>query len=240
VKLRETKRREAWQLIAWAGGVVAGLLILYCMSEGAPLSGTGAMAPLMTASAALAGVVLGSWLAWRQRRKEDDQRRRALATGLLSEIRLLEPGLRDIHDDTTAAYRVLEPFQTAMYDQAGANLWLFTAETVYALNIFYNGVHELRTTLARYRMQYPDPHDLAERYPPRDQEHTRVRLIATNVADVIPDVVRCLHTDEGGRWPDMLPSLRFRRFCRKFPFRGHFGYALPLSVTMIPRRERPW
>ena len=68
----------------------------------------------------------------------------------------------------------------------------------------------MRTTLARYRLQYPDLHDLTERYPPRDQDHTRVRLIATNVADVIPEVVRCLHTDEGGRWPDTLPSLRFR------------------------------
>ncbi len=29
-------------------------------------------------------------------------------------------------------------------------------------------------------------------------------------------------------------------FCRKFPFRGHFGYDLPLSVTMIHGRERPW
>jgi hypothetical protein len=168
VKSRATKRREAWQLIAWVGGVVAGLLILYCLSEGTPPSGTGVMAPLITASAALAGVGLGSWLAWRQRRKEDDRRRRAIATSLLSEIRLLEPGLRDIHDDMTAAYRVMEPFQTAMYDQAGANLWLFKPETVYALNIFYNGVHELRTTLARYRLQYPDPHDLAQRYPPRD------------------------------------------------------------------------
>ena len=30
---RETKRREAWQLIAWVGAVVAGLLILYGLSE---------------------------------------------------------------------------------------------------------------------------------------------------------------------------------------------------------------
>ena len=136
MKSRAAKRHEAWQLIAGVGAVVAGLLILYCLCEGVPPSGTGAMAPLMTASAALAGVGLKSWLAWRQRRKEDDQRRRALATGLLSEIRLLEPGLRDIHDDTTAAYRVMELFQTAMYDHAGANLLLLKPETVHALNIF--------------------------------------------------------------------------------------------------------
>jgi hypothetical protein len=33
VKSCETKRREAWQLIAWVGAVVAGLLILYCLSS---------------------------------------------------------------------------------------------------------------------------------------------------------------------------------------------------------------
>jgi hypothetical protein len=45
VKSRATKRREAWQLIAWMGAVIAGLLILYWWSEGAPFPGTSAMAP---------------------------------------------------------------------------------------------------------------------------------------------------------------------------------------------------
>jgi hypothetical protein len=210
VKSLKAKRREAWQLTAGVGAGVAVLLILYCLSEGAPPSGIGAMAPLITASAALAGVALGSWLAWRQRRKEDDQRRHALATGLLSEIRLLDLSLRDIHDDTTAAYRVMDPFQTAMYDQASANLLLFTPETIRALNLFYNGVHELRTTLARYRIQYPNPSDLVQRYPPRDPAHIEVRLMATNIIDVIPEVVTRLHKAEGRQWPGTLPSLRFR------------------------------
>jgi hypothetical protein len=207
VKSREARRREARDLGLGMLGAVAALLALYVLVEGAPASGTAGLGPVIGASLG-AGVTY--MLTRRQRRQEDDQRRRALATGLLSEIRLLESGLQDIHGDTTAAYRVLEPFQTAMYDQAGVNLLLFRPETVHALNLFYNGVHELRTTLARSRLQYPDPHNLAQRYPPRDQEHTRIRLMATNVHDVIGDVVTRLHQDEGGLWPGKPPSFRFR------------------------------
>jgi hypothetical protein len=147
---------------------------------------------------AVIGGVVTYFTTWELKRRDDQHKRRALATGLLSEIRLLESSLRDIHDDATAAYRTVEPFQTAMYDQAGANLLLFQPATVHALNVFYNGVHELRTTLARYRVQDPDPSDLAQHLPPRDREHTNVRLIATNVHDGIGDVVRRLHKDEGG------------------------------------------
>jgi hypothetical protein len=159
---------------------------------------------------AVIGGVVAYFTTWELKRRDDQHKRRALATGLLSEIRLLEFSLRNIHGDTTAAYRVMEPFQTAMYDQAGANLLLFRPATVHALNIFYNGVHELRTTLARYRMQYPDPQDLAQRLSPRDQEHTRVRVIAANVHDGIRDVATRLRTDEGGQWPESLPPLCYR------------------------------
>jgi hypothetical protein len=47
VRSREARRREAWQLITWVGAVVAGLLIVYCLSGGAPLPRTGTAAPLM-------------------------------------------------------------------------------------------------------------------------------------------------------------------------------------------------
>jgi hypothetical protein len=150
----------------------------------------------------LAGTVIGGIityaLTWDLKRRDDRDERHALATGLLSEICLLEFSLRDLHGDTTAAYRVIEPFQTAVYDQTIANL------------VLYNGVHELRTTLARCRLQCPDPHDLAQHYPPRDPEHTRVRLMTTNVVDAIPDAATRLHKDEGGQWPDAPPPLRFR------------------------------
>jgi hypothetical protein len=209
MKSRNDRKREARCGGTWALAVVTGLLLVYVLITGT-LTWIGVIAPLITTTAALGGVYLGSRLSQRQRREEETQRRQTLATGLLSEIRLLESGLRDIHGDPTAAYCVIEPFQTAVYDQAGANLLLFQPATVHALNLFYNGVHELRTTLARYRLQYPDLHDLAQRYPPGDQEHTHVRLMATNVHDVIEDVVTRLHKDEGGRWPGMLPPMRFR------------------------------
>jgi hypothetical protein len=163
----------------------------------------------------LLGTVIGGALAyiltWDLKRRDDQHKRHALATGLLSEIRLLDSSLRDIHGDATAAYRVMEPFQTALYDQAGANLLLFKPATMHALNVFYDGVHELRTTLARYRLQYPDPHDLTEHYPPRNQEHTWVRIMAGNVIDAVPDAVTRLQKDEGGQWPDKLPPLRVHR-----------------------------
>jgi hypothetical protein len=164
---------------------------------------------------ALLGAVIGGVMTyvttWELKRRDDRHKRHALATGLLSEIRLLESSLRDIHGDPTAAYRVIEPFQTAMYDQAGANLLLFQPATVHALNIFYNGVHEIRTTLARNHLQYPDPRDLAERLPPRDQEHTRVRLMATNVYDAVREAATRLRQDEGGQRPGALPPFRYRQ-----------------------------
>jgi hypothetical protein len=63
VPSRATKRREAWQLIAWVGTVVAGLLILDRVCEGALCSWTGAMAPLMTPCRIgdLLSVVVGGW-----------------------------------------------------------------------------------------------------------------------------------------------------------------------------------
>jgi len=148
-------------------------------------------------------------LTWDLKRRDDQHKQHALATGLLSEIRLLDNSLRSIHGDTTAAYRVIEPFQTAIYDQAGANLLLFAPETVQALNIFYHEVHELRTTLARFRVQYPGPGDLAQRHPPRDQAHRNVRILAANASDDIADVATRLD-HEGGQRPGPLPSLRAR------------------------------
>jgi hypothetical protein len=178
-------------------------------------------------SGTLLGVVIGGaltyGLTWDLKRRDDQRKRHALATGLLSEIRLLDLSLREIHDDTTAAYRIVEPFQTAMYDQAGANLLLFKPETIHALNIFYNGVHELQAMFTRYRVQYPNPQDLAQRYPPRDEEHKRVRIMATNVDDAVSDVADRLRK-EGGQWPSTLPSLR---------------YSLAGSQLEVPELKRP-
>jgi hypothetical protein len=153
------------------------------------------------------GAVTGFVGAWLLKYWDDRRKRQTLATGLLSEIRLLHLGLRNLHDDMTAAYRVIEPFQTAMYNQAGANLLLFKPETMHALNIFYNGVHELQAMFARYRLQYPDPQALAQRYPPGDREHKDVRLMVTNVDDAVSDVAKRL-CKEGGQWPGTLPPMR--------------------------------
>jgi hypothetical protein len=154
------------------------------------------------------GAVTGFVGAWLLKYWDDRRKRQTLATGLLSEIRLLHLGLRNLHDDMTAACRVMEPFQTAMYDQAGANLLLFKPKTMHDLNVFYNGVHELQAMFARYRLQYPDPQDLAQRYPPGDREHTYVRIMATSVDDAVLDVAKRLRWKEGGQPPGKLPLPR--------------------------------
>jgi hypothetical protein len=121
VKARVTKRREAWQLIAGVGGVVTGLLILYCLTKGALTAGVGIMTPLITVTGTLSDVFLGSWLSQRQRRQEDHQRRRVLATMLLSELRSLEKALREAYQQSPETKSIVLAL-TATYNQAGAYL----------------------------------------------------------------------------------------------------------------------
>jgi hypothetical protein len=90
MKSREDRKHEARCMGIWVLAAVIGLLLLYVLFVGAPAPWIGAMAPLITATAALGGVYLGSRLSQRQRREEETQRRRALATLLLSEVRFVE------------------------------------------------------------------------------------------------------------------------------------------------------
>ncbi len=71
MKSRATKRREAWQLIAGVGGVVAGLLILILLDQGGLNCRGRHYDSLITVAGTLSGVFIGSWLRQRQRRQED-------------------------------------------------------------------------------------------------------------------------------------------------------------------------
>jgi hypothetical protein len=51
-------RRRTDVLFAWVGAVVRGLLIPYCLSEGAPLAGISAMTPLIFFIAGLGSIAL--------------------------------------------------------------------------------------------------------------------------------------------------------------------------------------
>jgi hypothetical protein len=104
------------------------------------------------------GPVLGAWigagLAYlftrRQRLEEEQRRRRALATILLSEIQVLYDILKDIHHAffLKAFHKAtIEPFHTAMYDQAGSDRLLFQPETAQVLAQFYALTHTLQTEL---------------------------------------------------------------------------------------------
>jgi hypothetical protein len=128
---------------------------------------------------AVLGGVLGFMAAWLPKHWDDRQKRRALATLLLSEIRFMEGNLREIY------YRgVTTPdfgFQTAIYDEASANLLLFSPPTVQALNVFYQHIHNL-----------PELRTMGD--------VNGWLGVAYQAACYIPEVATRLR-DEGGEWP---------------------------------------
>jgi hypothetical protein len=191
VKSRKTKRREAWQLIAWVGGVVAGLLILYCLTEGPPSTGISTIVPLITVAGTLSGVFLGSRLSQRQRLEEEQRRRRALATLLLSEVRFVEGVVRRIRGMVNLEGALIQPYETTVYDSAGANLLLFDKAPVLELNTFYVLVHDLRAMLQLISVSESRIEDLDE---------ITLRAKATYIASLVQGVARRLSA-EGGEWP---------------------------------------
>jgi hypothetical protein len=150
------------------------------------------------------GAGIGASLAYlftrRQRREEEQRRRRALATILLSEIQLLYDTLKDIHQAffLKALHKVtIEPFHTAMYDQAGSDRLLFQPETAQVLAQFYALIHILRTELKEFR-DLPVEHRIG-----RDDHALLVRTQYT--AELIQEAMRQLSA-EGGVWPKAYPK----------------------------------
>src|SRR5262245_26764715 len=112
------------------------------------------MVPLITVAGTLSGVFLGSRLSQRLRIEEEQRRRQALATALLSEVRFLEGLLRDIATALIPGEpgeEMVEPYRTAVYDSAGADLLLFSRETVHDLDVLYQLVHRLSEELQELR-----------------------------------------------------------------------------------------
>jgi len=150
------------------------------------------------------GAVIGAGLAYlftrRQRLEDEQRRRRALATMLLSEIQDLYYTLKDIHQAffLKALHKVtIEPFHTAMYDQAGSDRLLFQLETAQVLARFYALTHILRTELHEFR-DLPMEHRIG-----RDDHALLVRTQYT--AERIQEVMRQLSA-EGGVWPIAYPK----------------------------------
>jgi hypothetical protein len=177
-------------------GAVAALLALYVLVEGTPPSGTAGLGPVIGASL---GASVTYMLTRRQRRQEDAERRRVLATSLLSEIRFLERLLRDI---TTAVIpgepgeEMIEPYRTAVYDSAGANLLLFSRDTVHDLDALYQLVHRLREELEDIRRGQINA---------SVDHYDSVRLRAIYAVAYIRQVASRLQDEEGGMWPRPLP-----------------------------------
>jgi hypothetical protein len=135
-----------------------------------------------------------------QRLDEEQRRRRALATILLSEIQVLYYTLKDIHQAffLKALHKVMiEPFHTAMYDQAGSDRLLFQPETTHVLARFYALTHILRTELKEFR-DLPVEHRIG-----RDDHALLVRTQYT--AEHIQEAMRRLSA-EGGVWPVDYPK----------------------------------
>jgi hypothetical protein len=201
VKSREDRKREAWCAGIWVLAVVTGLLLLYVLLAGAPTPWIGAMAPLITATAALGGVYLGSRLSQRQRLEEEQRRRRALATLLLSEVRFVEGVVRRLRGMVNLEGALIQPYETTVYDSAGANLLLFDKATVLELNTFYVLVRDLRAMLQLISVSENRIEELDE---------ITLRAKATYSASLVQGVARRLSA-EGGEWPmplqpyDLLP-----------------------------------
>ncbi len=98
--------------------------------------------------------------------------------------------LKALHTQT------IEPFHTAMYDQAGSDRLLFQAETAQTLAQFYSLVHTLRTELNQFR-ELPPEHRTAQ------EQALLARTLYT--AEFIKEAMHKLSA-EGGVRPIAFPS----------------------------------
>jgi hypothetical protein len=172
------------------------------------------MSPLITATAALGGVMWSSRSAERQRHKDEERRRRELATFLLGEIQVLYSILKDIHQAyySKALHKVgIEPFHTAMYDQAGGDRLLFQAEAAQVLAQFYSLVSTLRMELIEFRERTPES---------RLGRDDALRFRTLYIAELIEKVMHKLSA-EGGAWPIAFPQRTYTLYPEEpedFPF----------------------
>jgi hypothetical protein len=150
MRSRKSRQDRRWNLIAGMIGAVVALGILYLFTEGTIFPEISGLGPWLGASlGASIGAGLTYILTRHYRREEDNQRRQALAAMLLYELQALEQTLTDIRRKLEPLGNTeITPFQTRIYDQAGANVLLFRSKTVLALMAFYGLVYELREMLA--------------------------------------------------------------------------------------------
>ena len=210
MKSREDRKREARCGGIWVLAVVTGLLLVYVLLTGTP-TWIGAIAPLIVATAALCGVYFGAHLSQQQRLKDEQRRRRALATLLLSEIQVLYESSKI----STQAYHLkalhqvaIEPFHSAMYDQAGGDRLLFQSEMVQVLAQFYSLIYTCRMELNHFRGLTPEQRTGRE-------DALLFRMLYT--AELIQEAMHKLSA-EGGAWPIAFPSRTYTIYPEAFTF----------------------
>jgi hypothetical protein len=147
----------------------------------------------------LCGVYLGAYLSQQQRLKDEQRRRRGLATFLLGEIQVLYLLLKDIDQAShmKALHKVaIEPFYTAVYEQAGGDRLLFQEETMQVLAQFYTLGYTLRMELNEFRGLTPEQ---------RAGREDALRFRTLYIADRIQETMHKLSA-EGGVWPLAFPA----------------------------------
>lgn len=187
MKSREERRQEARRWGLGVLGAFAGLVLLYGFYEGMPAAGGGGLGPLLGASI---GASLTYLFTRRQRREEETQRRRVLATMLLSELRSLEKALREACQRSPETRSIMVA-QTAMYDQAGAHLLLFSLDTAQALIDFYQQVPKVRALAQGFNA---NPQLLSS-------GHKQLWQSGIDALKALREAATRLHNDEQGEWP---------------------------------------
>jgi hypothetical protein len=148
------------------------------------------MTPLITVAGTLSGVFLGTRLTQHQRRQEDHQSRRVLATMLLSELRSLEKAPREACQQSPETTSIVFA-QMATFNQGGAHLLLFSPDTLQALTDFYHQVPEVQ---ALARVWNADRQLLGP-------VHEQLRQCGITTFRALPEVASRLRNAEQGEWP---------------------------------------
>ena len=128
----------------------------------------------------------------RAERKSAAERRRVIATGLLTELQSLELALRKIAKHQKAAHSTVRP-DDSNFTTFRSDLFLFDPATAQVLVVFYGLVREINNSLMRMR---------DEGVEPSNQDHRYIRVKAIFAANWIHDLRRLLEAAGGSALPE--------------------------------------
>jgi hypothetical protein len=139
---------------------------------------------------AIASALLGYWAAVAQSKRERRERRVAIATALLTELRWLERILRKLAQHNEAAASTVRP-TTDVHDEFQSEFLLFGPETLRLLLYFRGLIRDIELSRENIR---------AGLAPVDGDAHHFFRVKAAGAASLIPELRRLLE-GEGGASP---------------------------------------